>query len=92
MKVCAASVHRIRDDDRARAGRLAGIGLACGAINGALVVGLGGTRSSSLGTMWIVRDRFVSSNAESILLPRALTNVAEASLGLRDALYPVPCS
>ena len=69
-----------------------GIGLACGAINGALVVGLGvHPFIITLGTMWIVRGiAFVSSNAESILLPRALTNVAKASLGLSDALYPVP--
>jgi ribose transport system permease protein len=69
-----------------------GIGLACGAINGALVVGLGvHPFIITLGTMWIVRGiAFVTSNAESILLPRALTDVAKASLGLRDALYPVP--
>ncbi len=69
-----------------------GIGLACGAINGALVVGLGvHPFIITLGTMWIVRGiAFVASSAESILLPRALTNVAKASLGLRDALYPVP--
>src|SRR6187431_2982855 len=69
-----------------------GIGLACGAINGALVVGLGvHPFIITLGTMWIVRGiAFVSSNAESILLPNALTNVAKASLGLGEALYPVP--
>ncbi len=69
-----------------------GIGLACGAINGALVVGLGvHPFIITLGTMWIVRGiAFVSSNAESILLPRALTSVAKASLGLGDSLYPVP--
>jgi len=69
-----------------------GIGLACGAINGALVVGLGvHPFIITLGTMWIIRGvAFVSSNAESILLPRALTNVAKASLGLNEALYPVP--
>jgi ribose transport system permease protein len=69
-----------------------GIGFACGAINGALVVGLGvHPFIITLGTMWIVRGiAFVGSNAESILLPRALTDVAKASLGLRDALYPVP--
>jgi ribose transport system permease protein len=33
---------------------------------------------------------FVSSNAESILVPRALTLVAKASLGLAESLYPVP--
>jgi ribose/xylose/arabinose/galactoside ABC-type transport system permease subunit len=69
-----------------------GIGLACGAINGALVVGLGvHPFIITLGTMWVVRGiAFVTSNAESILLPPALTNVAKASLGLADALYPVP--
>ena len=69
-----------------------GIGLLCGAINGALVVGLGvHPFIITLGTMWIVRGiAFVTSNAESILLPRALTSVAKASLGLREALYPVP--
>ncbi|HET7221194.1 MAG TPA: ABC transporter permease [Vicinamibacterales bacterium] len=69
-----------------------GIGLVCGATNGALVVGLGvHPFIITLGTMWIVRGiAFVTSNAESILLPRALTNVAKASLGLGDALYPVP--
>jgi len=69
-----------------------GIGLACGAINGALVVGLGvHPFIITLGTMWIVRGiAFVGSNAESILLPRALTSVAKASLGLGDSLYPVP--
>jgi ribose transport system permease protein len=69
-----------------------GIGLACGAINGALVVGLGvHPFIITLGTMWIVRGiAFVTSDAESILVPRALTSVAKASLGLADALYPVP--
>jgi ribose/xylose/arabinose/galactoside ABC-type transport system permease subunit len=69
-----------------------GIGLVCGAVNGALVVGLGvHPFIITLGTMWIVRGiAFVSSNAESILLPRPLTSVAKASLGLGEALYPVP--
>jgi ribose/xylose/arabinose/galactoside ABC-type transport system permease subunit len=69
-----------------------GIGLVCGAANGALVVGLGvHPFIITLGTMWIVRGiAFVSSNAESILLPRALTSVAKASLGLGESLYPVP--
>jgi ribose/xylose/arabinose/galactoside ABC-type transport system permease subunit len=70
----------------------AGIGLACGAINGALVVGLGvHPFIITLGTMWIVRGiAFVTSNAESILVPNVLTHVAKASLGFGDALYPVP--
>jgi ribose transport system permease protein len=70
----------------------AGIGLACGATNGALVVGLGvHPFIITLGTMWIVRGiAFVASNAESILVPNVLTRVAKASLGFGDALYPVP--
>src|SRR5262245_39792903 len=69
-----------------------GIGLLCGAINGGLVVGLGvHPFIITLGTMWIVRGvAFVSSNAESILVPRALTQFAKASLGLDPSLYPVP--
>ena len=69
-----------------------GIGLVCGLINGALVVGLKvHPFIITLGTMWIVRGiAFVTSRAESILLPSSLTGVAKASLGLGDALYPVP--
>ena len=45
----------------------------------------------TLGTMWILRGiAFVASDAESILLPDALTRVAKASLGLGESLYPVP--
>ncbi|MFI5245722.1 MAG: ABC transporter permease, partial [Gemmatimonadales bacterium] len=66
-----------------------GIGLACGVANGALVVGLGvHPFIITLGTMWILRGvAFVASNAQSILVPHALTAVAKASLGLGDALY-----
>jgi ribose/xylose/arabinose/galactoside ABC-type transport system permease subunit len=69
-----------------------GVGLICGSINGLMVVGL---RVHSfiitLGTMWILRGiAFVASSAESILLPRALTEVAKAPLGLAASLYPVP--
>jgi ribose transport system permease protein len=69
-----------------------GIGLLCGAVNGLLVVGLGvHPFIITLGTMWIVRGiAFVASGAESILVPNVLTSVAKASLGLGDALYPVP--
>ena len=69
-----------------------GIGLVSGAINGALVVGLNvHPFIVTLGTMWILRGiAFVASGAESILLPRSVTDVAKASLGLADALYPVP--
>lgn len=68
------------------------VGLICGSINGLMVVGL---RVHSfiitLGTMWMLRGiAFVASSAESILLPKALTDVAKASLGLAESLYPVP--
>ena len=69
-----------------------GVGLACGAVNGLMVVGLRvHPFIITLGTMWILRGiAFVSSNAESILVPRALTDVAKASLGLKASLYPIP--
>jgi ribose/xylose/arabinose/galactoside ABC-type transport system permease subunit len=68
------------------------VGLACGAINGLMVVWLNvHPFIITLGTMWILRGiAFVASSAESILLPAALTNVAKASLGLSASLYPVP--
>src|SRR3954447_7337620 len=69
-----------------------GVGFVCGALNGLMVVVLRvHPFIITLGTMWILRGiAFVASNAESILLPRALTNVAKASLGLSESLYPVP--
>ena len=69
-----------------------GVGLVCGTLNGLMVVGLRvHPFIITLGTMWILRGiAFVGSNAESILVPRALTDVAKASLGLRSSLYPVP--
>ena len=68
------------------------VGLACGAVNGLMVVGLRvHPFIITLGTMWILRGvAFVVSGAESILLPPALTQVAKASLGLAQSLYPVP--
>jgi ribose transport system permease protein len=69
-----------------------GVGLVCGLLNGVMVVGLRvHPFIITLGTMWIVRGvAFVTSHAESILLPTALTRVAKASLGLGESLYPVP--
>ena len=69
-----------------------GVGLLCGVVNGLMVVGLGvHPFIITLGTMWVLRGiAFVSSNAESIGLPRALTALAKAPLGLRESLYPVP--
>ena len=61
-----------------------GVGLACGVLNGALVVGLRvHPFIITLGTMWMLRGiAFVATKAESILVPASLTAVAKASLGL----------
>jgi ribose/xylose/arabinose/galactoside ABC-type transport system permease subunit len=69
-----------------------GIGLVCGLVNGLMVVGLRvHPFIITLGTMWILRGiAFVASKAESILVPGSLTGLAKASLGLGEALYPVP--
>ncbi len=69
-----------------------GVGLFCGLLNGALVTGLRvHPFIITLGTMWMLRGiAFVASRAESILVPRPLTGVAKASLGLSGGLYPVP--
>lgn len=68
------------------------VGLICGLANGVMVIGLGvHSFIITLGTMWIFRGlAFVTSHAESILVPPALTSVAKASLGMGTALYPVP--
>src|SRR5262245_30364147 len=68
------------------------VGLAAGAVNGLMVVGLRvHPFIVTLGTMWILRGvAFVASKAESILLPEALTRFAKSPLGLGAALYPVP--
>jgi ribose/xylose/arabinose/galactoside ABC-type transport system permease subunit len=70
----------------------AGIGLLCGLLNGALVVGLKvHPFIITLGTMWVLRGvAFVTTSAESILVPPALTGFTKASLGLGTGLYPVP--
>jgi len=69
-----------------------GVGLACGLINGLMVVGLQvHPFIVTLGTMWMLRGiAFVASGAQSIGLPAALTAVAKAPLGLGELLYPVP--
>jgi ribose transport system permease protein len=69
-----------------------GIGLACGLLNGALVVGLRvHPFIITLGTMWVLRGiAFVGTKALSILVPQALTGFTKASLGLSEGLYPVP--
>jgi ribose/xylose/arabinose/galactoside ABC-type transport system permease subunit len=69
-----------------------GVGLLCGLLNGALVVGLKvHPFIITLGTMWVLRGvAFVGTSAESILVPQALTGFTKASLGLGAGLYPVP--
>jgi ribose transport system permease protein len=69
-----------------------GVGLACGLMNGLMVVVLRvHPFIITLGTMWVLRGvAFVASNAESILVPPPLTRAAKASLGLAESLYPVP--
>lgn len=68
-----------------------GIGLACGLINGLMIVGLRvHPFIITLGTMWVFRGiAFVASQAESILIPDCLTGVTKATFGT-GALYPVP--
>ncbi|MBA3671757.1 MAG: ABC transporter permease [Gemmatimonadaceae bacterium] len=70
----------------------AAVGLLCGLLNGALVVGLGvHPFIVTLGTMWILRGvAFVATKAESILIPADVTGVVKAPLGLGIGLYPVP--
>ena len=69
-----------------------GVGVLCGLLNGALVVYLRvHPFIITLGTMWILRGiAFVSTKAESILVPPSLTALTKASLGLGGGLYPVP--
>jgi ribose transport system permease protein len=68
------------------------VSVAAGVANGLMVIGLGvHPFIITLGTMWMLRGiAFVTSRAESILVPQALTNVAKASLGLPASLNPVP--
>lgn len=69
-----------------------GIGLLCGLVNGLLIVNLRvHPFIITLGTMWIFRGiAFVSSRAESILVPDPLTNCVKFSFGLAQTLSPLP--
>jgi len=69
-----------------------GIGLLAGLINGTLVVSLKvHPFIITLGSMWILRGiAFVSSKAESILVPDALTSAVKAPLGFGKTLSPIP--
>lgn len=73
-------------------GLCGGIGLVAGYLNGAMVSRLGvHPFIITLGTMWVYRGiAFVTSHANSILVPESLTNATKASLGLRKDLAPVP--
>jgi ribose transport system permease protein len=70
----------------------AGVGLLCGVLNGALVVVLRvHPFIITLGSMWVLRGvAFVTTKAESIIVPPSLTQVTKASLGMSGGLYPVP--
>jgi len=69
-----------------------GIGVLCGLMNGVMVVGLRvHPFIITLGTMWVFRGiAFVTSKAESVLVPNNLTEVTKSSLGLGSSIYPVP--
>jgi ribose/xylose/arabinose/galactoside ABC-type transport system permease subunit len=69
-----------------------GVGALCGLLNGLMVVGLRvHPFIITLGTMWAFRGlAFVTSRAESILVPDSLTAVTKSTLGLSAAVYPVP--
>ncbi|MBS1724829.1 MAG: ABC transporter permease [Armatimonadetes bacterium] len=69
-----------------------GIGVACGLLNGLMVTNLGvHPFVITLGTMWIFRGlAFVTSKAESILVPQQVTDLVKVNLFLRKDLYPVP--
>jgi ribose transport system permease protein len=73
-------------------GMCCGVGLLCGLLNGIMVSTLGvHPFIITLGTMWVYRGiAFVTTKAESILLPPVMTDVVKSNLGLRHDLYPVP--
>ena len=64
----------------------------CGALNGVMVVGLGvHPFIITLGTMWILRGiAFVTSKAESILVPDVADRRRQGVARPGAALYPVP--
>lgn len=69
-----------------------GVGLLCGAMNGLMSCFLRvHPFIVTLGTMLIFRGlAFVTTKAESILLPQSFTGVAKATLGMGGGLYPMP--
>ncbi|BBO23953.1 MAG: ABC transporter permease [Armatimonadetes bacterium] len=68
------------------------VGIACGLANGVLICGLKvHPFIITLGSMMVFRGvAFVTTRAESILVPGSLTEFAKATLGLGKGLYPVP--
>ncbi len=68
------------------------VGTACGFLNGVMVTSLRvHPFVITLGTMWIFRGvAFVTSKAESILMPETVTDAIKVNLGMRKDLYPVP--
>ncbi|MCZ7644238.1 MAG: ABC transporter permease [Planctomycetota bacterium] len=70
----------------------AGIGFACGLLNGLLIVGLNiHPFIVTLGTMWLYRGiASVVSESSTILVGQALTEATKSSLGLSGSLRPVP--
>jgi ribose transport system permease protein len=66
------------------------IGLLAGLINGTAVANLGvHPFIITLGTMWIYRGvAFVSSKAESVLVPESLTRLLKTGVGGRADLHP----
>lgn len=69
-----------------------GIGTLCGLINGVAVIWLRvHPFIITLGTMWIFRGiAFVSSKADSILIPSSVTAFTKNTLGIGHQVYPVP--
>ncbi len=69
-----------------------GVGTIAGWLNGLMVSNLGvHPFIVTLGTMWVYRGiAFVSTKAETILVPQSLTNFAKANLGFGKGLYPMP--
>lgn len=69
-----------------------GVGIVAGWLNGFAITALDvHPFIITLGTMWMFRGiAFVSSKAESILLPIPLVDFAKASVGLSHDLHPVP--
>jgi len=68
------------------------IGTLCGVLNGVMICGLGvHPFIITLGTMLIFRGiGFVTSKAESVLVPQSLTDLMKAGLGLPPQVYPFP--